>query len=533
MPFAKSGYYNNPQLGQAFENIASMFAPPTIQERAAAAAMKQSEAALVQGQAAAAAKGAAIENLKTRYPNLSLSDLMLAGDSDPVGHAGKLAQLGIASANPSNPAAQDAFNYANNGNAGNTFAGRQSEPLSADQSRIVPATIAATLGVPAQQFGVVKSGNQATLLPGGGLPSLVGAPPPGDVSDPRAAVGPYDPDHPVVAAVTRSMRDAQGAGTAAPQSPAGTVHPVTATLAAAMGMMPAGAMPTAAQDASGFSRAPNGIVTIGAPKAGTTTLTPRDYARYGVPADTPGPVQVDGEGKLLFPMKAGQSISIDAKAESAEEDARVKARAKRLNDISEAGDRADEDAALYDRFGDLLNTVQTGGRTAALEKVRQLTGVALDPNTDNVQALNAAVQYIAPRLRVAGSGAQSDRELDNFLSSIPSLKGTPEGNARILSTLKGVNDYKRQRAAIANDWQSGNLSSKDAQQRINELPSPFLRQAAAPQQEQGGAVAPGPQAGSPVRITSPNDATPAGLARLGLKRGDPVLLPDGTQGVVP
>lgn len=258
----------------------------------------------------------------------------------------------------------------------------------------------------------------------------------------------------------------------------------------------------------------------------TRTLSPTDYARYGVPDGTPGPVQVDGEGKLLFPMKAGTSVNVstDNRAEGAEAKGRGEGLAKRFNEIAEAGGKADEDAAMYDRFGDLLNSVPTGARTAVLEKVRGLTGLALDPNTDNVQALNAAIQYLAPRLRVPGSGAQSDRELGNFLSSIPSLMGTAGGNQQILDTLRGVTEYKRSRAGIANSWQLGDISAKDAQQQLGALPSPFARRSQAAQSGTPGA--PAASTSAPVSVTSPQDA-------MRLPSGTAIRLPDGRIGKVP
>lgn len=209
----------------------------------------------------------------------------------------------------------------------------------------------------------------------------------------------------------------------------------------------------------------------------------------------------------------GTTVNVDTKAQSAEETGRGTGLAKRMNDLADDGAKAGEDAMLFQRFGDLLGTVQTGKRTETLERVRQMTGLALDPNTDNVQALNAAIQYVAPRLRVPGAGAQSDRELSNFLASIPSLAGSPEGNKQILGTLAGLVDYRRARANIATQWQLGDLSAKDAQKQIDALPSPFA-----------GLSKPG--ADGPVRVQTPEEARK-------LPKGTPIILPDGRTATVP
>lgn len=169
------------------------------------------------------------------------------------------------------------------------------------------------------------------------------------------------------------------------------------------------------------------------------------------------------------------NVSLDARAETAESKGRGEGLAKRWNDIADDGVKANEDAITFQRFADVLGTVSTGKTTETLEKIRQFTGIALDPNTDNVQALNAMINYIAPRLRVPGSGAQSDRELGNFLQSIPSLAGTPGGNKIILDTMSGIVDYRKQRAAIAAEWQNGDISAKEAQKRADAIPLPFKK----------------------------------------------------------
>lgn len=178
--------------------------------------------------------------------------------------------------------------------------------------------------------------------------------------------------------------------------------------------------------------------------------------------------------KMIAEAKRSQ-VNIDQRAENAEEMARGQGMGKRLNEIADEGGKAQEDAVMFQRFGQLLGNVETGGKTALLEGIRQMTNgtVTLDPNVDNVQALNAAVQYLAPRLRVPGTGAQSDAELRNFMNSVPTLAGQPGGNKIILDSLQGLVKYKLQRAEIAQAWQSGEISGKEATKQIQSLPSPF------------------------------------------------------------
>lgn len=211
----------------------------------------------------------------------------------------------------------------------------------------------------------------------------------------------------------------------------------------------------------------------GAPKQ-TNDL--REYETYTQQEKTAGRTPQDFTPWMRENKQAGATkLTVDQRSETEEGKERGKGLAKRLNDVADDGGKASEDALVFSRFGDLLNNVQTGSKTAILEKVRQMTGgaVNLDPNTDNVQALSAAIQYMAPRLRVPGSGSQSDRELSNFLNSIPALAGTPGGNTQILETLSGIIEHRRARAGIASEWQLGDITAKEAQKQMDAVPSPF------------------------------------------------------------
>ncbi len=120
--------FNNPELGQAFGNIASLFAPPSPQEALVAQTLQQQRDA-------AAAKAAQVAQM-TPYQQ----QLWTLGGGDP-GLAAKVGQFQAATSGAP-LAAQDAFNYANNGQAGNTFAGRQAtSTLSSDQKQVIPAGV--------------------------------------------------------------------------------------------------------------------------------------------------------------------------------------------------------------------------------------------------------------------------------------------------------------------------------------------------------------------------------------------------------
>ena len=194
---------------------------------------------------------------------------------------------------------------------------------------------------------------------------------------------------------------------------------------------------------------------------------------------------------LLNVKRAGATnVSIDQKAQGAEETERGKGLGTRMNAIADDGAKAAEDQVVFQQLGNLLSGIETGGWANFAENVRRTTGgaVVLDPkNADQAQALVALTNYVAPRLRVPGSGAQSDRELSNFIASIPNIAATPGGNQKILQSLSGIVDWRKKRADIASQWQLGDLSAKEAQKQLDAIPSPFAPIPSA--QGQPGSVA--------------------------------------------
>ncbi len=174
--------------------------------------------------------------------------------------------------------------------------------------------------------------------------------------------------------------------------------------------------------------------------------------------------------------KAGATVTnvtTDMRAESAEAKARGEGLGKRLNTVADDGIEAQKDAVTIQRLAQLSSNVDPGTKTALLDEIRNLTGVTLDPNTDNVQAFKAAVNYLAPRMRVAGSGASSDRDVSIFFRALPGLLGTPGGNQIAIETLGGLAQYRMQRADIAAAWQRGEIDAREADQRMKALPDPF------------------------------------------------------------
>jgi hypothetical protein len=183
------------------------------------------------------------------------------------------------------------------------------------------------------------------------------------------------------------------------------------------------------------------------------------------------------KGTLLDYQKelktAGATVVNNNVGERKLDSVRAEGLGKRFNTIAEDGIKADEDATMLSRITQLNSAVDPGTRTALFEAIRAQTGIALDPNADNVQAFKKAASYLVPRMRVPGSGASSDRDMAMFEKALPDLLATPGGNEIAIQTLGGLVQQRKARAEIAEAWQREEIDSKEADARMKALPDPF------------------------------------------------------------
>jgi hypothetical protein len=203
------------------------------------------------------------------------------------------------------------------------------------------------------------------------------------------------------------------------------------------------------------------------------TPKPTDEQREYEMARTQGFSGTFMDFKTQLRRAGATNITLDTRAENELEKERGKGLGGRLNKVAEDGLKADEDSAILSRLTQLNSAVDPGTRTAVMNSIREATGLALDPNADNVQAFQAAVNYLVPRMRVPGTGASSDIDIAKFTKSLPDLLGTPGGNELVLQTLGGLVQQRKARAEIAAAWQRGEIDPKEADARMKALPDPF------------------------------------------------------------
>lgn len=206
---------------------------------------------------------------------------------------------------------------------------------------------------------------------------------------------------------------------------------------------------------------------------GASALTPEERAGYGIPKDQPAYKTRSGEIKF---GPAGTKITNnvgDAENSFAKEAGKVTA--NRFNDLVADGQKSKQMMSDMNTLLDLGKGIGTGKGAqlkAVLGPYANSAGINVDGLSD-IQAYEAIVNRVAPSLRVAGSGAQSDYELKNFLKSIPSLGNTQEGNELATAVMTGLTQNKVQAAEISSRALAGEITRADAEKQLRDLPDPM------------------------------------------------------------
>jgi len=204
-------------------------------------------------------------------------------------------------------------------------------------------------------------------------------------------------------------------------------------------------------------------------------VTPQERAAAGIdPSDTTR-YQRDAQGKISPINPQPFQVNVNQQQESEFRKNAGKLTAERYNKIVEDGHGAQGMVADINALRELGSRIEPGKTTelkAALGPWAEAAGIKID-KLDDMQAFKAIVARMAPRLRVPGSGAQSDFELRQFLESLPSLGNTPGGNEMIANTLQALQEHKIKAAEIASQAMNGEISQSEADKRIRALEDPM------------------------------------------------------------
>lgn len=171
----------------------------------------------------------------------------------------------------------------------------------------------------------------------------------------------------------------------------------------------------------------------------------------------------------------GTNVTVDQRGENEFSKEAGKLTAKRYSEIVDDVPQAKQmlsDVKTLTTLGALIGTGKEAEVKAKLGPYAEALGVPID-KLGEIQAYEAIVNRVAPSLRVKGSGAQSDYELKNFLKSLPALGNTEAGNALAGRVMEGIYQNKLKAAEISSAALNGEMTRKEADKQLRELPDPM------------------------------------------------------------
>ncbi|MFA6984627.1 MAG: hypothetical protein WC213_00275 [Arenimonas sp.] len=191
------------------------------------------------------------------------------------------------------------------------------------------------------------------------------------------------------------------------------------------------------------------------------------------------------------------NVTVDQRGENEFSKEAGKLTAKRYAEIVDEVPQAKQmlsDVQTLTTLGKQIGTGKEAQVKAALGPYAQALGIDVE-KLPEIQAFEAIVNRVGPSLRVKGSGAQSDYELKNFLKSLPTLGNTPEGNDLAARVMQGLYENKLKAGEIASSVLNGDITRKEADRQIRELPDPMKEYRDYVKKNPGASVRPNDEGG--------------------------------------
>lgn len=156
------------------------------------------------------------------------------------------------------------------------------------------------------------------------------------------------------------------------------------------------------------------------------------------------------------------------------------AAAARFDGYVQAGANANKmmgDINALVELAPLIGTGKDAEFKAAIGPYAEALGIDVQ-GLGEAQAFNSIVDRMAPAMRPIGSGSSSDFDARQFLSSLPQLGRSPEGNQIIMQTLTALQQHQiaaadlASRSYLAPD-DPNFLTWQEAEKKIRELGDPY------------------------------------------------------------
>lgn len=227
----------------------------------------------------------------------------------------------------------------------------------------------------------------------------------------------------------------------------------------------------------GFSTLPDGTVIRTNPRTGA--IEPA-YKGGQKPPEAPSDVRE-------YEYYVGQEKEAGRQPLSFADFSKEMKKAGSSNTIVNTGDATSEfgkkaDAKLADYYGTLADRGAAAASTVqALGQMRELLTVApqgpiqgrlaeaFPGFSSAADAFNATINQLAPSLRIPGSGAQSDKDMDILMGAMPRLRNSPQANQIILGAFERKAMLDQKRAELANSALRRRTPLEDAQKQIEAL----------------------------------------------------------------
>ena len=182
-------------------------------------------------------------------------------------------------------------------------------------------------------------------------------------------------------------------------------------------------------------------------------MTPDERKQFNVPEGTPAFLGPDGK-PTFGPASRTEQGEFGKAAD--------KKMVEYFGTHAEGGNAANAVLQGMDILREVAGMAPQGGITGRLANAFPGFNTAAD-------VFNSQVKTLAPQLRVPGSGATSDKDLDTFMAALPNLKNTPEANQAVLGIVEAKAKLNLQRSEIARRALRREIDQNEADKQLREL----------------------------------------------------------------
>lgn len=145
---------------------------------------------------------------------------------------------------------------------------------------------------------------------------------------------------------------------------------------------------------------------------------------------------------------------------------------ERFGKLYDSGVSAGADDIAVSELEHILSSTPTGNVAGMKLWAKQKLGIDIGDVSD-LEAATAIINKLAPANREAGSGPLSENDMSMLIHTLPSIWGTPEGNTKIITTIKGLIQYRKAQGDIAAQALNQDISPKEAMAKLAALPNPL------------------------------------------------------------